>query len=394
MDNDSVDDVLRRTLRRELQTRAPRHWDDAAAPAFRFRAHQAPSNETGKPQTMPRMPGHGWWWWVAVGTGFAAVLAAGLDNVMTGSGHHGRGMAARSLPVRVVTQVVPTMPSPYNATTLAANYAVSAHAPWTITETVLSTGRVVHRYAVPSDARPQILYATPAGLSILVTHPGPMELFVRTIGPATPVTVWRRPPSSAPPEAIQAWGRHTLWWAVNAGPTGGEVAAGAFNTQSLESLSVPREGLQGTWYTDLNHGVVYRIQGSSLAQWNGRQWVSRGQAPAGRIVAIGTHGWYLADQPSSNGMVTVKWANVESHRQAAMRIAGNLEVGGADWALVLHGSTLVLVLPSRHEQKVVAHGVVAPLIANNAVYWVTSSGHAQRAFVSTSAIGAVDNVQW
>ena len=326
------------------------------------------------------------------------LTVAGLAVVALGGGSVWAGMhraqVVFSPTLHVVTQAVPTLPSFYHAMTLTANAAISTKAPWTVIESAVTTGRVLRRFPLASKTRPRIVYATPAGLAILVTHPGPTELFVGTQGPAAPVTVWRRPPSAIPPLTINSWGSHTLLWEVSAGPAGGALASGAFDTQSLKSLAANRSMLHGSWYTDVNQGVVYRVLGHSLALWNGRRWVSRGQAPVGRIVAVSTHGWYLADQPSQNGTVTIEWANADSPARVNMRVQGTLEVGGADWALVLRGTTLVCVIPSRHRQYVVAQGVVSPVTANNAVYWISTSGQALRAYVSSSAVSAVANIMW
>ena len=107
VDNDSVDDAIRGALRRELQTHAPQRWDDTTAheqfvhatikkaPAFRLPiAHAAPS-DSGRPYANPQTHSHRWWW-VAVSTSFAVLMAVGLLHVMTGAVHHNLSTAGRS----------------------------------------------------------------------------------------------------------------------------------------------------------------------------------------------------------------------------------------------------------------------------------------------------------
>lgn len=57
----------------------------AMSPAFRQRLAATLANDTPTGGVRPRTPGTGWWW-VAVGTGFAAVVAVGLGQGMPGFG--------------------------------------------------------------------------------------------------------------------------------------------------------------------------------------------------------------------------------------------------------------------------------------------------------------------
>lgn len=108
MDHDPVDNAIRDALKRELNAQAPQDWGDATVgarlihtvvsepPPFRPRRAQTRLHDTPQRPSRARTPRQAWWW-VAVSTGFAAVLAVGLSHWVTGSGN--RSLAGGSPPI-------------------------------------------------------------------------------------------------------------------------------------------------------------------------------------------------------------------------------------------------------------------------------------------------------
>ena len=169
---------------------------------------------------------------------------------------------------------------------------------------------------------------------------------------------------------------------------GRTLAKGAYNVQA--GRPVLGAGRLGAQYEDVGKGVLDVVRDASLWRWNGRRWISLGKAFGGRLDVISPNGWYMTENFAKNGTDTIRWANVRTHVSRTITARGNVEAMGSDWAIIDRGGQLVLAVPTTHTQRVIARGVVDPLVANNSVYWTLSSGHVERVSVLTSVTSAVN----
>lgn len=328
---------------------------------------------------------------VAAAAGAAGVLLA-VCFALAGCGSQ-VASPAWTPTLHVSVDPVPALPSFYDAVTLHANYVVGRNRPWTITKQSFD-GHALRRFSIPSVSRPKIIYVMPRALAVLVTQPSPSELLLNTRS-ARLVSLWRLPRSvSLFPASMGGYGGHTFFFLTTAGVQGPVAAYGAYDVVRGRRYKMVLAQMEGAWYEDLGHRVLFRIKRNHVSQWQHGRWVSQGYVPADPVDAISQQSWIMTVTPERGQALILRWSNVESGVGATERVKGTLEASGADWALVLRGSTLRLAIPSQRSQRVVARSVMNPLTANDAVYWTTPRGGVERVVVSSQAISAVPNIMW
>jgi hypothetical protein len=288
---------------------------------------------------------------------------------------------------------VPGLPSFYEAETAHINYVVGQSRPWTVAEQTFE-GRLIRNFWIPSDSRPKIVYVMPHALALLVAKPAPAELLLNTSSGHL-ARLWRLPQAmSLYPASMGGYGSHTFFFAATAGVQGPLAAYGAYDVAHNRRLQLNLAAVQGSWFDDLTRGVIFRLKDSQLSQWQNGRWVVQGEVPQGPVQAVSQQSWIMTVTPERRQILALRWLNVKSGVSTTEHVAGILEASGADWALVLRHGTLVLAIPSKKSQRVLATHVFSPLTANDAVYWTTPEGGVDRAVVSSQAISAVPNIMW
>ena len=295
--------------------------------------------------------------------------------------------------IHAVVQSVPAMPSVYAAFGQNSHLFVSSRSPWVLVKTRLA-GDGRRRFSLPVTSRPRIVYIMPHAVALMATHPVLEELLVNT-RTGYVKKIWRLPHRlTLSPASMGGFADHTFFWQVSAGVQGPVAAYGGYDMKTRRPLSLSLAQMEGRWFEDPTRGVLFDLRGQALKEWQNGKWVADGQLPSDPVNVISQQGWIMTARPQGSRRVTVSWSNIKSGQAARLTLSGNLEASGADWVLVLQGTRLILGIPSKHTETIVARHVTHPLIANNAVYWQNAKGQVRRVRVNASVVSAIPDIVW
>jgi hypothetical protein len=291
--------------------------------------------------------------------------------------------------MRVVSQPVSSMPSFYSAIDGGRHFWVSARAPFRL---YASDGA---SWPMASRTRPRIVYVMPGALVLLVSEPAYGEELVN-LSTRRVVGLWRLPRAiSLHPVTLGAFGDHSFFWQSTVGSMGPVDAFGGYDMARRVRLRLKLAQLEGTWFDDVRHAAFYSVNRGDIAQWHHGHWVAKGHVPAqDSLAVVSQHQWIMTAATQARNRVSLGWYNLSSHQKATVTDRGTLEAVGADWALLLKGTDLVLVVPSTGSARLVAQGVVRPVSANGWVYWTNRSRQVRRLTVKTRVIGATPDPAW